>query len=108
MQKPIGLEIAIAANDGFIPISHWFQYWQIQTASEQCPDGSKWYPDSSKQRPDSSGRRLDGSGRSILTTHQPHRPVDEPCTSHIGRTGLNIQHAPAVSCMDYCCPFSPL
>jgi len=31
-------------------------------------------------------------------------------TGHTGRTGLNIglQHAPAVSCMDYCCPFSPL
>jgi len=27
---------------------------------------------------------------------------------HLGRTGLNIQHAPAVSCVAYCCPFSPL
>jgi len=38
----------------------------------------------------------------------PHRPVDEPCTGHISPTGLNIQHAPAASCMHYCCPFSPL
>jgi len=35
-------------------------------------------------------------------------PVYEPCIGHTGRTGLNIQHALGVSCMDYCCPFSPL
>ena len=35
------------------------------------------------------------------------RPVYEPCTTHTGRTGLRIQHAPGVSCMD-CFPFSPV
>ena len=30
----------------------------------------------------------------------------EPCTGHTGHTGLNIQHTPGVSCMDYCCPSS--
>jgi len=35
------------------------------------------------------------------------RPVYEPCTTHTGRTGLRIQHAPGVSCID-CCPFSPV
>jgi len=32
-------------------------------------------------------------------TRAPYRPLYEPCTSHTGRTGLNIQHAPAVSVM---------
>jgi len=35
----------------------------------------------------------------------------KPCTGdtgHIGCTGLNIQQASAVSCMDYCYTFSPL
>ena len=41
-------------------------------------------------------------------THRLHRPVYEPCAGHIGRTDFHIQHAPAVSCVDYCCPFSPL
>jgi len=43
--------------------------------------------------------------RSVQTTHQPQHQVNEQCTGH---TGFNIQHAPDVSCMDYCCPFSPL
>ena len=36
--------------------------------------------------------------------HRPHRPpqpVYEPCTGHIGRTGLNIQHTPAVCGMSH-------
>ena len=41
-------------------------------------------------------------------TGRTGRCMNHAQAGHIGRTGLNMQYAPAVSCMDYCCPFSPL
>ena len=48
----------------------------------------------------------------VCINHAPATPATPAsvwtCTGHIGCTGLNIQHAPAVSFMDYCYSFSPL
>ena len=60
-------------------------------------------------RPNNNCNQKTSDFNSVRIDHaRPHRPVYEPCTGHTSRTGLNIQHAPGVSCMDYCCPFSPL
>jgi len=86
----------LASIDGLIPIWHWFQYRQIYTAFDECPDDSGW-------RPGGSRRLWTAFSRTRYGGHTKSRPHDRN-NNKAQTIGPHCVRSTAVGCVR---PHSP-